>query len=305
MSSIVVKNLHASVNGQEIVRGVDLEFSKGEVHAVMGPNGSGKSTLAKVMAGHPDYEVTEGDILLDGESILEMEADERARKGLFLAFQYPIEIPGVSNANFLRAALQSRLPEEEELDATDFYQRLYQKMDLLEIRREFTARSVNEGFSGGEKKRNEILQLAMLEPAFAVLDETDSGLDIDALQVEAKEEPDWIREFRRNAYQVFKSKPLPTHWAGNELNEINFDIIRYYLASGDAPKRSWEDVPEEMKRTFERLGIPESERKFLAGVEAQFDSEAVYSNIKKAVSVQGVIFVGSTEGLKEHPESFL
>lgn len=186
MSSIVIKNLHASVNGQEIVRGVNLEFSKGEVHAVMGPNGSGKSTLAKVMAGHPDYAVTEGDILLDGESILEMEPDERARKGLFLAFQYPIEIPGVSNANFLRAALQSRLPEGEELDATDFYQRLYQKMDLLEIRREFTARSVNEGFSGGEKKRNEILQLAMLEPAFAVLDETDSGLDIDALKVVAK-----------------------------------------------------------------------------------------------------------------------
>jgi Fe-S cluster assembly ATP-binding protein len=186
MSSIVIKNLHASVDGQEIVRGVNLEFSKGEVHAVMGPNGSGKSTLAKVMAGHPDYEITEGDILLDGESILEMEPDERARKGLFLAFQYPIEIPGVSNANFLRAALQARLPEGEELDATDFYQRLYQKMDLLEIRREFTARSVNEGFSGGEKKRNEILQLAILEPSFAVLDETDSGLDIDALKVVAK-----------------------------------------------------------------------------------------------------------------------
>jgi Fe-S cluster assembly ATP-binding protein len=186
MSSIVIKNLHASVNGQEIIRGLDLEFSKGEVHAVMGPNGSGKSTLAKVMAGHPDYEVTEGDIILDGESILEMAPDDRARKGLFLAFQYPIEIPGVSNANFLRAALQSRLPEGEELDATDFYQRLYQKMDLLEIRREFTARSVNEGFSGGEKKRNEILQLAILEPSFAVLDETDSGLDIDALKVVAK-----------------------------------------------------------------------------------------------------------------------
>jgi Fe-S cluster assembly ATP-binding protein len=186
MSSIAIKNLHASVNGQEIVRGLDLEFRQGEVHAVMGPNGSGKSTLAKVMAGHPDYEVTEGDILLDGNSILDLEPDERARKGLFLAFQYPIEIPGVSNANFLRAALQSRLPEGEELDATDFYQRLYQKMDLLEIRREFTARSVNEGFSGGEKKRNEILQLAILEPAFAVLDETDSGLDIDALQVVAK-----------------------------------------------------------------------------------------------------------------------
>src|SRR6201997_1531056 len=185
MSSIVIQDLHVSIAEKEIIRGLSLEFSKGEVHAVMGPNGSGKSTLAKVMAGHPDYEVTAGDILLNGESVLEMEPDERARKGLFLAFQYPIEIPGVSNANFLRAALQSRLPEGEELDATDFYQRLYQKMDLLEIRREFTSRSVNEGFSGGEKKRNEILQLAILEPDFAVLDETDSGLDIDALKIVA------------------------------------------------------------------------------------------------------------------------
>jgi Fe-S cluster assembly ATP-binding protein len=186
MSSIVIKDLRVAIGEKEIIRGLDLEFSKGEVHAVMGPNGSGKSTLAKVMAGHPDYQVTGGDILLDDESILEMEPDERSRKGLFMAFQYPMEIPGVSNANFLRAAIQAKLPEGEELDATDFYQRLYEKMDLLDIRREFTARSVNEGFSGGEKKRNEILQLAMLEPAFAVLDETDSGLDIDALKVVAK-----------------------------------------------------------------------------------------------------------------------
>lgn len=183
MSSIVIQDLHVSINDNEIIRGLDLEISKGKVHAIMGPNGSGKSTLAKVMAGHPDYIVTSGDILLDGESILEIEPDERSRKGLFLAFQYPMEIPGVSNANFLRAAVQARLPEGEELDATEFYQRLYEKMDMLEIRREFTARSVNEGFSGGEKKRNEILQLAMLEPSYAVLDETDSGLDIDALKV--------------------------------------------------------------------------------------------------------------------------
>ena len=185
MSSIVIQDLHVSINEQAIVRGVNLEFAQGEIHAVMGPNGSGKSTLAKVIAGHPDYQVTQGDILLDGESILDLEPDERARRGLFLAFQYPIEIPGVSNANFLRAAIQARLPEGEELDATEFYHRLYEKMDRLEIRREFTARSVNEGFSGGEKKRNEILQLAMLEPAFAILDETDSGLDIDALKVVA------------------------------------------------------------------------------------------------------------------------
>jgi Fe-S cluster assembly ATP-binding protein len=186
MSSIVIRDLHVSVSDQEIIRGLNLEFRRGETHAVMGPNGSGKSTLAKVMAGHPDYQVTSGDIVMDGESILELEADERARRGLFMAFQYPMEIAGVSNANFLRAALQARLSEGEDLDATDFYQRLYKKMDLLEIKREFTARSVNEGFSGGEKKRNEILQLAMLEPSFAVLDETDSGLDIDALKVVAK-----------------------------------------------------------------------------------------------------------------------
>lgn len=186
MSSIVIQDLRVSIGDKEIIKGLNLEFSQGEVHALMGPNGSGKSTLAKVMAGHPDYEVINGDILLDGTSILEMEPDERSRAGLFMAFQYPMEIPGVSNANFLRAAIQARLPEGEELDATEFYQHLYEKMDLLEIRREFTARSVNEGFSGGEKKRNEILQLAMLEPTFAVLDETDSGLDIDALKVVAK-----------------------------------------------------------------------------------------------------------------------
>ena len=152
----------------------------------MGPNGSGKSTLAKVLAGHEDYEVTAGTATLDGADILAMEADERSRAGLFLAFQYPIEIPGVSNANFLRAALQARQPEGVELDAVAFYHKMYAKMDVLEMNRQFTSRSVNEGFSGGEKKRNEILQLMMLEPKFAVLDETDSGLDIDALKVVAQ-----------------------------------------------------------------------------------------------------------------------
>jgi Fe-S cluster assembly ATP-binding protein len=183
MSSLQIQDLHVSIGEKEIIRGLTLEIPKGEVHAVMGPNGSGKSTLSKAIGGHPDYTVTSGEVLLDGESILGLEPDERARKGLFLAFQYPMEIPGVSNANFLRAALNARQADGEEIEATDFYEHLYEEMDKLEIRREFTARSVNEGFSGGEKKRNEILQMAMLKPKYAILDETDSGLDIDALKV--------------------------------------------------------------------------------------------------------------------------
>lgn len=183
MKNLLIEDLHASIGDREILRGLTLEIPAGQVHAIMGPNGSGKSTLAKVIAGHPDYTVTSGDVLLDGESILGMEPDERARKGVFLAFQYPSEIPGVTIANFLRAALQARLPEGEELEATQYYARLYEKMDLLQMPRNFTSRSVNEGFSGGEKKRCEILQMAMLQPTFALLDETDSGLDIDALKV--------------------------------------------------------------------------------------------------------------------------
>jgi Fe-S cluster assembly ATP-binding protein len=183
MSALSIRNLHVSIGDKEIIRGLSLDVPKGEVHAIMGPNGSGKSTLSKAIGGHPDYTVTGGEVLLDGENVLGLEPDERSRKGLFLAFQYPMEIPGVSNANFLRAALQARLPAGEELEATEYYAKLYEKMDMLEMPRTFTARAVNEGFSGGEKKRNEILQMAMLEPRYAILDETDSGLDIDALRI--------------------------------------------------------------------------------------------------------------------------
>lgn len=183
MKNLKIEDLHVSIGDREILRGLSLDLPTGQVHAIMGPNGSGKSTLAKVIAGHPDYTVTSGDVLLDGRSILGMEPDERAREGVFLAFQYPCEVPGVSLANFLRAAVQARLPEGEELEATAFYARLYGEMDALEIPRHFTSRSVNEGFSGGEKKRCEILQMAMLRPSFALLDETDSGLDIDALKI--------------------------------------------------------------------------------------------------------------------------
>jgi Fe-S cluster assembly ATP-binding protein len=185
--SLHIQDLHATLeDGTEILKGVTLEIPKGEVHAIMGPNGSGKSTLSKVIAGHEGYLVTTGSVTLDDQEIFEMSIDERSRAGIFLAFQYPSEVPGVSNANFIRAALQSRLPQGEEIDAVAYYKNLYAKMDILEMDRKFTSRAVNEGFSGGEKKRNEILQMMMLEPKYCILDETDSGLDIDALKIVAK-----------------------------------------------------------------------------------------------------------------------
>jgi len=168
-----------------ILNGVDLEVRKGEIHAIMGPNGSGKSTLAKVLAGHPGYEPTSGSVTFLGKDLLELETDERARAGVFLAFQYPVEIPGVSIANFLRTAMQAQLDEGEELDIFDYSDLLTGRMEMLDMDRSFAERHVNEGFSGGEKKRNEILQMAMLKPRLAVMDETDSGLDIDALKIVA------------------------------------------------------------------------------------------------------------------------
>jgi Fe-S cluster assembly ATP-binding protein len=180
-----IRDLHARVEGKDILRGVSLTVKRGEVHAIMGPNGSGKSTLAKVLAGHPSYEVTGGEVLFDGKNLLELEPDERAREGVFLAFQYPVEIPGVSNAQFLRLAYNEKRKHlgEEELDPLEFKDLLKERAKIVEMDAALMSRSVNEGFSGGEKKRNEILQMAVLEPKLAVLDETDSGLDIDALRI--------------------------------------------------------------------------------------------------------------------------
>ena len=180
-----IRDLRVKVEGEdiEILKGVNLELERGEVHALMGPNGSGKSTLAKVIAGHPSYEVTGGEVRFKGEDLLELAPDERSRAGVFLAFQYPAEIPGVSIANFLRTAVNARMGDGEEMDVFGFQARLMEKMAMLEMDESFATRYVNDGFSGGEKKRNEILQMAVLEPVLAVLDETDSGLDIDALKI--------------------------------------------------------------------------------------------------------------------------
>ena len=182
-----IKNLQVKAEGKDILKGVDLHVKTGEVHAIMGPNGSGKSTLARVIAGHPEYEVTGGEIQYEGRDLLEMDPDERAREGVFMAFQYPVEIAGVNNAYFLKAALNAKRKHhgQPELDAMEFMQLIQEKSKLLEINQQMLQRAVNEGFSGGEKKRNEIFQMALLEPKLAVLDETDSGLDIDALKLVA------------------------------------------------------------------------------------------------------------------------
>lgn len=187
MSILSVRNLTANVAGQSILKGLNLDIKAGEIHAIMGPNGSGKSTFSKILAGHPAYEVTGGEIIYKGENLLEMEPEDRATSGVFLAFQYPLEIPGVSNLDFLRVAYNSKRKQQglEELDTFDFQDLVEEKLDVVKMDAAFLDRSVNEGFSGGEKKRNEILQMALLEPTLAILDETDSGLDIDALKIVA------------------------------------------------------------------------------------------------------------------------
>lgn len=182
---LTIKNLHASIEGTEILKGINLEIKAGEVHAIMGPNGSGKSTLASVLAGREEYEVTEGEVTFKGKNLLDLAPEERAREGVFLAFQYPVEIPGVSTTNFLRTAVNQVREHrgQEALDAVKFLSIMKEKMNLVEIDKKLMSRALNEGFSGGEKKRNEIFQMAMLEPTLSILDETDSGLDIDALRI--------------------------------------------------------------------------------------------------------------------------
>lgn len=220
MSTLEIKNLHVSIEDKEILKGVNLTLKTGEIHAIMGPNGTGKSTLSAAIMGNPNYEVTQGEILLDGENVLEMEVDERARKGLFLAMQYPSEIPGVTNAEFMRAAINAKRPEEDKLNVMQFLKKLDQKMALLNMPEEMAERYLNEGFSGGEKKRNEILQLMMLEPSFAILDEIDSGLDIDALKVVAK----GVNEMRGDNFGSL----IITHYQ-RLLNYITPDVVHIMM----------------------------------------------------------------------------
>jgi Fe-S cluster assembly ATP-binding protein len=234
-----IKNLHANVEGREILKGIDLAMQAGEVHAIMGPNGSGKSTLARVLAGHESYEVTQGQVLFEGKDLLEMDPEERAREGVFMAFQYPVEIPGVSNTYFLKAALNAvrkhrGLPE---LDAVEFLGLVRQKMKLVQMDESLLSRPVNEGFSGGEKKRNEIFHMAVLEPRLAVLDETDSGLDIDALRIVA----DGVNALR----QKDRSFLLITHYQ-RLLNYIVPDYV-HVLVDGRIVRSGGKELAHELE----------------------------------------------------------
>ena len=220
MSVLEIKNLHVSIEDKEILKGVNLTINTGEIHAIMGPNGTGKSTLSAAIMGNPNYEVTEGEILLDGENILELEVDERARLGLFLAMQYPSEIQGITNAEFMRAAINAKRDEDDKISVMQFIKKLDEKMALLNMAEEMAERYLNEGFSGGEKKRNEILQLLMIEPTFAILDEIDSGLDIDALKVVAK----GINEMRGDNFGSL----IITHYQ-RLLNYITPDVVHIMM----------------------------------------------------------------------------
>jgi Fe-S cluster assembly ATP-binding protein len=218
--NLTIKDLHVAIQGKEVLKGIDLEVKGGEIHAIMGPNGTGKSTLASALMGHPRYEVTGGEVTLDGEDLLEMEVDERARAGLFLAMQYPSEVSGVTNSDFLRSSMNAKRGEGNEISLMKFIREMDRKMELLEIDEKFATRYLNEGFSGGEKKRNEILQMMMLEPRIAILDEVDSGLDIDALKVVAKS----VNSMRSPTLGVM----IITHYQ-RLLNYIQPDFVHVFM----------------------------------------------------------------------------
>lgn len=252
MTTLTIKNLHVSIEEKEILKGFDLTVNTSEVHAIMGPNGAGKSTLAAAIMGHPSYEVTDGEIWLDDINILELDVNERAVAGLFIAVQYPSEVPGVTNASFLRAAMNARRSEEDKISILDFIKKLDENMDVLDMPEEMAERYLNEGFSGGEKKRNEILQLMMLEPEIAILDEIDSGLDIDALRVVSR----GINSMRGDGFGAI----IITHYQ-RLLNYITPDYVHIVIdgkvvKSGDAElakrleKEGYKGIAEELNLHF-------------------------------------------------------
>ncbi|EHL7194177.1 Fe-S cluster assembly ATPase SufC [Staphylococcus pseudintermedius] len=250
-STLEIKDLHVSIDDKEILKGVNLTINTGEIHAIMGPNGTGKSTLSSAIMGHPSYEVTQGEVLLDGVNVLELEVDERAKAGLFLAMQYPSEITGVTNADFMRSAINAQREEGNEINLMQFIKKLDKQMDFLDMDKDMAQRYLNEGFSGGEKKRNEILQLMMLQPKFAILDEIDSGLDIDALKVVSK----GINEMRGEEFGSL----IITHYQ-RLLNYITPDHVHVMYngivvksGSAELAKRLEEEGYEWVKEEYESV----------------------------------------------------
>ena len=236
-STLEIKDLHVSIEDKEILKGVNLTINTGEIHAIMGPNGTGKSTLSSAIMGHPSFEVTQGEVILDGVNILELEVDERAKAGLFLAMQYPSEITGVTNADFMRSAINAKREEGQEINLMQFIKKLDKQMDFLDIDKDMAQRYLNEGFSGGEKKRNEILQLMMLEPKFAILDEIDSGLDIDALKVVSK----GINKMRGEDFGCL----IITHYQ-RLLNYITPDFV-HVMMQGRVVKSGGEELAKRLE----------------------------------------------------------
>src|SRR5438128_767041 len=263
----------------------------------VGPNGSGKSTLSHTLMGHPGYTVDSGRVLFKGQNVLELEPDERARLGMFLAFQYPVVVPGISMANFLRTALNSKRgydgkDKSKQVTPKEFRSMLKGELEVLHMDDSFLPRYINDGFSGGEKKRAEILQMAMLKPEIAILDETDSGLDIDSIKFVAEA----VNRMRGPELGIL----IITHYT----RVIDFENIFHYLKASDKQSKTWEDLPPDIKATYDRLGVPEAERKFLAGVSAQYESEVVYHSLQKELTAKGVIFTDTDSALRDHPDLF-
>src|SRR2546426_1051366 len=301
----------------------------------MGPNGSGKSTLSHTLMGHPGYTVDGGEVLFKGQNVLALEPDARARLGMFLAFQYPVVVPGISMANFLRTALNSKRgydgkDKSKQVTPKEFRSMFKGELEVLHMDDSFLPRYINDGFSGGEKKRAEILQMAMLKPEIASLDETDSGDDVGSDYKEKyvffvpedyifkakrglnpeivkeiswmKKEPEWMLNMRLRSLEIFRKKPMPK-W-GADLSVIDFENIFYYLKASDRQSKTWEDLPPDIKATYDRLGVPEAERKFLAGVSAQYESEVVYHSLQEELTKKGVIFTDTDSALRDYPELF-
>src|SRR5918912_51171 len=301
MALLELKNLHVALeDGTEIVKGVDLAVDTNQIHAIMGPNGSGKSTLAYAIAGHPAYEITDGQILFDGEDVTETEADERAQKGLFLAFQYPHAVPGVTVTSFLRSALNAiRRPRaggvEDPMPVKEFRTELLSAMERLRVPRALAQRYVNDGFSGDEVKYG----FHVPEDYFFKSGRGLSHELIDAISSH-KDEPDWMRKFRHKSLEYFNARPLP-RWGG-DVTGIDFDNIYYYIKPTEKQASSWDDLPPDIKDTWDKLGILEAEKKYLAGVGAQYESEVVYHKLQEDLTKQGVIFLDMDSGLREHEE---